>query len=437
MTPVIQFTQVSKRYLLQRQPRMFREAFVQLSRRPTPTNGREHWAVRDVSFNIRAGEAVGLIGPNGAGKSTALKLISQIIPATRGIVTVQGRVAALLELGTGFHPELSGRENVFLSGALVGMGRAEMNRKFDSIVDFSELERFIDEPVKHYSSGMFARLAFAVSIHLEPEILLVDEVLSVGDQSFQQKCLDRIAQMRREGITMCFVSHAAEAVRALCTRALWFEQGRLVADGHAESVVRQYIDAQNAVEAERLAQEVKRAQATHAAEASPAPAPITEANAGVIEAAPGNATSLPRWGSRKITLERVYLLNEQGQETTLFETGQSITLVMEYWAHTAVPAPIFGMALHRQDGVHVCGPNTDHAGLKLPTLQGRGQVRYNIARFPLLEGLYHLSVAVVNETDTETFDYHDHAYSFRVMTSAQAPERYGLLSIGGQWQFEA
>jgi lipopolysaccharide transport system ATP-binding protein len=183
---------------------------------------------------------VALIGPNGAGKSTALKLISRVIAPTAGHVRVAGRVAALLELGTGFHPDLSGRDNVFLSGALIGMDRDAMRRKFDSIVAFSELADFIDVPVKHYSSGMFARLAFAVSIHLDPEVLLVDEVLAVGDQAFQLKCLDRIGQLQAAGVTICLVSHSLDTVRSVCRRALWFDHGRVRADGPVDSVVLQY-----------------------------------------------------------------------------------------------------------------------------------------------------------------------------------------------------
>ena len=421
MSPIICFEHVSKRYQVRRdQPRSFRDLFMRLSqRRQAPAaSSSALWALRDVSFEIHPGETVGLIGPNGAGKSTAFKLISRILPPTTGRVEVNGRVAALLELGTGFHPELSGRENVFLSGALIGMGRAEMKRKFDAIVDFSELEEFIDMPVKHYSSGMFARLAFAVSIHLDPEVLLVDEVLAVGDQAFQQKCLDRIAGLQCEGITICLVTHAAEVVRSMCTRALWFDHGRLIADGSAESVVRQYLDKTAAAEAKRLATEAVRlaAEAEHAA-AEDAPKE------------PGR-----RWGSRVVEITRVDLLDAAGNEQTIFQTGRPLVLRMHYRAHRRVSPPIFGMAIHRQDGVHVCGPNSAFGNLRLPPVEGDGVVTYTIPYLSLLEGLYHISVAVVNETDTETFDFHDRLYAFRISNhDGGVKERYGLMTPGGEW----
>jgi homopolymeric O-antigen transport system ATP-binding protein len=223
VAPIVAFDQVGKRYKLDRdRPRSFREVFVRrrLAGRAVVTDPNALWALRNVSFGIERGETVGLIGSNGAGKSTALKLISRVVLPNEGQITVGGRVAALLELGSGFHPELSGRDNIYLSGALSGMGRAEMSGKYEAIVDFAELADFIETPVKHYSSGMFARLAFAVSVHIDPEVLLVDEALAVGDHAFQRKCLDRIAEMTQRGVTICMVSHSAEIVRTMCSRAI-------------------------------------------------------------------------------------------------------------------------------------------------------------------------------------------------------------------------
>jgi len=200
------------------------------------------WALRDVSFEVAPGEVVGLIGRNGAGKSTLLKILSRIMPPTRGSVEIRGRLASLLEVGTGFHPELSGRDNIYLNGAILGMRRHEIARKFDEIVAFAEIEKFIDTPVKRYSSGMYVRLAFAVAAHLEPEILIVDEVLAVGDAAFQQKCLGKMQSVSTsEGRTVLFVSHNMWAVRSLCKRVIWFEQGRLRLEGTAREVVDTYL----------------------------------------------------------------------------------------------------------------------------------------------------------------------------------------------------
>ena len=201
---------------------------------------QEFWALRDVTFGVAVGEVIGIVGPNGAGKSTLLKILSRITAPTEGWVELDGRVSSLLEVGTGFHPELTGRENVFLNGAILGMFQSEIRRKFDAIVAFAELEQFIDTPVKHYSSGMYVRLAFSVAAHLEPEILIVDEVLSVGDLHFRNRCLGRMKDLRQEGRTVLFVSHDLSSVRQLCTRALLLNGGHVVDDGDPDTITRRY-----------------------------------------------------------------------------------------------------------------------------------------------------------------------------------------------------
>lgn len=373
-------------------------------RSPLETRHPSHfWALRDVSLAVQPGETVGLIGSNGAGKSTLLKLVSGVSAPTSGRVRVRGRIGALLELGAGFHPELSGRDNIYLNAALLGMGRVETRRKFDSIVAFSELENFIEMPVKHYSSGMFARLAFSVNIHVEPDLLLVDEVLAVGDQAFQRKCLERIDALRLQGVTVMFVSHALDTVRALCARAVWLERGRLLADGPTETVTRQYLDRASGV------------------------------GAGPLAEASGQPES--RWGSRRVEITRVRLLDDHGVECQAFNTGAALAIDLEYVAAEPVTGPVFGLAIHRFDGVHVCGPNTRFSGLDLGRVVGRGSVRYVIPSLPLLDGLYQISVAVVNQTDTETFDFHDRAYPFRVVNGAgREAESYGLLTLRGRWE---
>jgi lipopolysaccharide transport system ATP-binding protein len=212
------------------------------ARRREPVAVEDFWALRDVSFELRAGEVMGVVGRNGAGKSTLLKILSRITEPTTGRVEIHGRVASLLEVGTGFHPELSGRENIFLNGAILGMTRAEIRRRFDEIVAFAEVERFLDTPVKRYSSGMYVRLAFAVAAHLEPEILIIDEVLAVGDMQFQKKCLGKMQSVAaKEGRTVLFVSHNLVAVQSLCTRALLLREGRLAADGATSAVIAEFL----------------------------------------------------------------------------------------------------------------------------------------------------------------------------------------------------
>ncbi len=408
MTSTIRFENVSKRYTLRaNRPRSFRDVFLGRGRDATAADdgAQKLWALRDVSFDVRAGETVGLMGSNGAGKSTALKLIGRIMPATSGQVTVRGRVAALLELGAGFHPDLSGRENVFLSGTLAGMDRAEIGGKYDAIVDFAELEAFMDVPVKHYSSGMFARLAFAVSVHLEPDLLLVDEVLAVGDHSFQRKCLDRIGEMRQQGVTICLVTHALDNVRRMCDRALWFDHGRLRADGPAEAIVREYLDESVGQESRRLMEDTGRL--------------------------PGER----RWGTRKLEIYRVRITDEHGQPQVIFKTGAPMVVHLDYRAPEPVPLPVFGLAFHRNDGLHLAGPNTGFSNVWLPVVEGEGTIAYKIPYLPLLEGLYHVTAASTNTDDTEIFDYHDRAYPFRVVNAeSDVHEVYGLMTLRGEWE---
>ncbi|MDB6170445.1 MAG: transporter ATP-binding protein [Verrucomicrobia bacterium] len=244
--PVITVENLGKRYRLAHQARhdtlrdTLTHGLIRRWRRRAASTSEDFWALRDVSFAVNRGEVVGIIGRNGAGKSTLLKILSRITEPTTGRITLRGRVASLLEVGTGFHPELSGRENIFLNGAILGMTRAEIRRKFDEIVAFAEVDRFLDTPVKHYSSGMYVRLAFSVAAHLEPEILIVDEVLAVGDAAFQKKCLGRMDAISRSGRTVLFVSHNLEALRSICQTGLLLEAGRVAAAGSIQDVVARY-----------------------------------------------------------------------------------------------------------------------------------------------------------------------------------------------------
>lgn len=233
MRPIVQIRNLGKSYRL---------AHAATGGRPRQVRDTTIWALREVSFEVFPGEIVGIIGRNGAGKSTLLKILSRIVRPTAGEVDIYGRLGSLLEIGTGFHPDLTGRENVYFNGAIIGMSRSETKRKFDEIVAFSEVEEFLDTPVKHYSSGMYLRLAFAVAAHFEPEILILDEVLGVGDAAFQQKCYRKMQNIIQEGRTIFLVSHDSAAVQRLCKRALLIESGRLKEDGPADTVVKRYLD---------------------------------------------------------------------------------------------------------------------------------------------------------------------------------------------------
>lgn len=403
----IRFQNVSKQFTLHRErPRSFQELF--LSRRQHRRHKPEQfWVLSDLTFDVARNETLGIIGSNGAGKSTILKLIAGIIVPTSGKINVSGRVSSLLELGAGFHPDMTGRENVFLYGSLLGLNRATMRQRFDEIVAFSELDEFIDLPVKTYSSGMYLRLAFAVAIHVDPEVLLIDEILAVGDEAFQAKCLERITAMQSQGVTILFISHDLRSVSKLCTRAIWLEGGRSQVDGSVELVVRRYLDAVAQKQSKQLAKRNEE---------------VTRQERGTN-----------RWGSGEVEIARVRVLDSTGQERYVFVTNEELTIQMHYSVAARVENPIFGLALHRSDGLHITGPNTRFGELEIPVVEGEGVVEYTIPRLPLLPGRYQISVAVHNAADTRMFDYHDRMYTFSV-NAGGTQEQYGLMHIGGQWR---
>jgi ABC-type multidrug transport system ATPase subunit len=320
-------------------------------------------------------------------------------------------VAALLELGTGFHPELSGRENIMLNGSMMGFGRREMRERLERIVDFSELERFIDMPVKHYSSGMYMRLGFATAIHMDAETLLVDEVLAVGDQAFQNKCRDRIAVLRKSGVTIVFVSHDSTQVRELCRDAMWLEDGAVEAYGSADDVLEAY-----------HASVVAHEEARFAAEHEQAP-PVTPSEG-------------DRWGSREVEIVGVDLLDENGAPVHLVTPGSQMTVRVRYEAHETIEEPVFGLAIHRNDGLHVNGPNTLDAGLEIERIAGRGFILYRIPSLPLLSGTYELSASCYDRSCTHPFDHHHRAYPFRVRAGS-VREQLGLVWVDARWSHES
>lgn len=425
---IIHLNQVSKRFELQPdRPRSFQELVLHgLGRRRAPKE--EFWALRDVSFDVEAGENLGIIGANGSGKSTCLKLLTRIIDPTSGAIVVDGRVAALLELGAGFHPELTGRDNIYLSGSVLGLSRREMTRRFDEIVAFAELERFVDIPVKFYSSGMYVRLAFATAINVSADILLVDEVLAVGDQSFQTKCLERIHALKAGGTTIVFVSHSLDAVRSLCDRVLWLDEGRLCEDGLTDPVIRRYLQhIHDKSEAEALA----RTEARRAAQA--AVASVGE-HAGPLEAA--SSRPVPngeRWGSCEAEITDVAILDADGKERYILDAGQPMSVAITYRAHRRIEHPMFGLAIHRDDGLHVSGPNNVFSGYDIPAIEGVGRVTYAVDFLPLLEGTYYLTAAIHDATGEHTYDYHGRSWSFRVERGAVG-ERYGAVYAPSCWR---
>lgn len=415
--PVLTLEHVARRFIKRRERhRSFQDKFVRLLSRRN-VEQEDFWPLRDVSLTLQRGDALGVIGPNGSGKSTLLKLITGILVPTSGNLIVNGRICSLLELGAGFQPDLTGRENIYLNGSIYGLSRAEMDARVDSIVDFAELGDFIDTPVRHYSSGMYVRLGFAVAIHTEPDLLLVDEVLAVGDATFQHKCLSAIQRFRDNGGTLLLVSHDLDSIQSICRRAIWLEHGLIQAEGQPTDVAMAYI-------AHVVAQEEEAAQAAN---------PGTAISANVADDPQGAAwINGRRWGSRKIRITRVAFYDGDGATTTTFRNGDTLTVRIHYTAPEPVERPVFGLALYHQSGAHLSGPNSQFAGLEIPAVGGEGWIDYTIAELPLLEGDYSLSVAAVSHDDTEMYDYHDRLYPFRVYAGRSA-ERYGMVTLHGVW----
>ncbi len=420
MTTAIGFEHVTKTFAIEHdRPRSLKEAFVGTLRRAR--RQREIIAaLSDVSFNLEHGGTLGLIGANGTGKSTALKLAARILEPTSGKIVVQGRLAALLELGAGFHPDLSGLENIYLSGSLMGMSRRDMAGRLAPIIEFSELGAFIDLPVRQYSSGMFMRLAFATAVHLDPEILLLDEILAVGDQAFRSKCYDRIMALRRSGVTIALVSHDLGAIRELCERALWLDGGMVRAYGPTDDVVEAYYASIVAHEKARLAAEAGRSPETTSS----------------VTPAAASAAEQDRWGTREVEIGEVAILGPDGTPQHVLVTGQPMTVRIRYTAHGRIAQPVFGLALHRQDGLHITGPNTLEAGLTIEAIEGQGEVRYVVASLPLLAGTYEVSVSCYDHTCTHAFDHHHRRYPFRVRSEDTRP-RLGLLVLPARWEHES
>ena len=336
-------------------------------------------AVRDVSFHIDRGEAFGIIGRNGSGKSTLLKLISGILKPTSGNVQVNGRVAALIELGAGFHPEITGRENILINGIMLGLSKREIESRFDAIVDFSGIRPFIDQPVKTYSSGMYVRLGFAVAVHVDPEILLIDEVLAVGDEEFSQQCIAKIQEMKFRGVTLVFVTHQLDQVRKLCDRALWLDRGATTAIGDPTRVVDAYL------------QEVS----------------------GTVEASPAAETEAPaakaaeeeeRWGSGEVVLKRVILVDPKGHELVALGAGTGVTVEMDVEVRAPQEDFVFGVGIYHADGACVYGTNTEIEGFLPQRLDGPGRVRMVIPSLDLVAGTYRIDAAV-HTRNGRAFDY--------------------------------
>lgn len=401
--PAICARKLSKMYRIYRKP-MHRLLDLVL---PGGPRYREFWALRDVDLEVGRGSTVGIIGENGAGKSTLLKLLTGITRPTSGEVQVQGRTASLLELGAGFHPELSGHENIRLNCSVLGMSAEEIAARTPGIVEFSELGEFLERPVKTYSSGMYVRLGFAVAASVDPDVLFIDEALSVGDEHFRGKCINRLNQFREAGRTVVFVSHEIATVRTMCQAVVLMDRGRVVAQGSAEDVADEYLRRAHARGNERLQPQEAR------------------------------ESTYPRWGSGEVVVHTVDLLGHDGQPTRSLEPGKPFAVRLGYRATAACAGPVFGLGFYRADGTYVNGSNHAwrQAPLEIADMQAgeEGTVELACPSLPLLAGAYYLTTFCYDHSKAAPtpLDHREHVLAFQVLDAERS--QHGLVTFASRW----
>lgn len=393
-------------------------------------------ALKNVSFTVPKGCTYGVVGRNGSGKSTAMKLVAGITKPTVGVVKVEGRISALIELGAGFHPEISGRENVFINGIMLGLSKKEITKRFDEIVEFAELTEFIDAPVKTYSSGMYMRLGFAVAIHVDPDVLLVDEVLAVGDEGFTHKCLDKFGEFKRRGKTILLVTHSLGLVERFCDEAVWLDAGEKKAEGDPTRVVGTYVtDVARQEERFLKASDEKARLGAGDLEGSAGLPTEAVAKVGLVDATEVstdmNRAGEGRWGSGGVEITSVEFATADGQQTQVFHTGEPMRVTLGIRAATPVRDFVFGIGLFTADGVSVYGTNTDLEEFEADRLEGDQKVTLLIDSLDLVEGTYKLDVAV-HKRDGAPYDYHRLLHTFRVKSRIKD---VGIYRPKHSWEF--
>lgn len=384
----------------------------------------EFWALQEINLEIRKGECIGVIGRNGAGKSTLLNIFAGITFPTQGEVLVNGKISAILTLGAGFHPELTGEENIYLNASILGLRLKEIKRRFNEIVEFSELKDFIDAPLQTYSSGMYMRLGFSIAIHIDFDILLIDEILSVGDIGFQEKCLTKLKEFHKNGKTLVITSQSLDLLKYLCDKTLLLERGKIEFIGESQDAIAQYQEMMSIKEEKDiqiLAERTSRPLFIRGSSNSD--------SEGKVEAIKSN------WGTRvgtgDIEIKRVRLVDSRGKEEPIFETGQRLKVWVDFFVHTEIADPHFGIAIFRDDGTYCYGPNTRFDGIKIPKLKkGAGWFSIEYQELNLLPGSYKISVAIWEREERFAYDYHYAFYDFKVCSSKKD---HGVVYLRHKW----
>lgn len=359
----------------------------------------DFWALKEITFDVSPGEVLGIIGPNGSGKTTLLSILARTMVPTTGTAEVSGRVSSLLELGAGFHPDLTGRENVYLNASIMGIPRSVIDRKFAEIVEFSGLGHFIETPIKFYSSGMVVRLGFSVAVEVDPDILLLDEVLAVGDEAFQKKSGKRIQGFKENGKTIVVVSHDMNMIRRFCRRVIHLEKGKIVNQGPVEKVVAEYIER------------VQTALAGH-----------------------GPAAGMRHeWGNREAEIRRVRITNQNGEVTGSFHAGDDLVVSVDFYARHRIEEPVFGFALHEAGKVLCFGSNTQMGEVEISAIEGEGRLTFRLPALPLLTGNYHLSLSIHSQDHLTNYHRQEFFYPLTVLSPLRGE---GIFSLPVEWELK-
>lgn len=381
---------------------------------PNRSRRTDFWVLKKINFKIKRGSTVALIGENGSGKSTLLKLLTRIIYPESGNIIINGRVSSLLELGAGFHPDFTGKENIYINASIFGLTNRETDKIIDDIIAFSELEEFINLPVRTYSSGMYMRLAFSIAISVEPEVLLIDEILAVGDAAFQTKCFDKLFALKNKGVTIVFVSHDIGAVHKLCDTAIWLKDGEIEEQGNVEKVSTAYMKYMSMKTGQRYEEEnetVEQTENNHETDSE------TENN--------------NQWGNKKVEIYDFEVLNYENQKIATYVPGEKCRFKMKYKLNAKVDSCVFGIAIKRVDDLHCYGTNTEIDGVSVENLKTQGEVVIEFDNIPLLENTYYIDVAV-HSNSGEMYQYHSNIYKIRVINSTL---EQGVVKLFHHWEF--
>lgn len=401
---------------------------------------RRHYENRQVlkgiSFEVKKGEAVGLIGRNGCGKSTTLKLLTKIMYPDSGTIEMKGRVSSLIELGAGFHPDMSGRENIYINASIFGLSKKEIDKRVNDIIEFSELGDYIDNPVRTYSSGMYMRLAFSVAINVDAEILLIDEILAVGDTNFQTKCFNKMREIKSKGVTIVLVSHDSNMIEKFCSKAIWIDNGYIAKQGKTPEVMDAYFAHMGEKQIERLKMEESQKQEKEEkekkqkeefdkqGETTKGAAP--EAKEEEID------TTANHFGLKYVELTDCHILNEKGETTSVLENGQNVTIEISYKINQYVEQYVFGIGFYDLEGRCLMGSNTQLDRMTINNIKEKGIVRCKIYNLPLLAGVYGLNIAVVDASGTP-LDFYRKYSEFTVVSKDKST---GIFSVKREWEIE-